>query len=53
MLQAWSAADRSRSDAARTELRRCSGSQFDGRVVDAFLTVLERDTTGSELSVAG
>ena len=29
--------------AAIDELRRCSGRQFDARVVDAFLTVLDRD----------
>jgi putative nucleotidyltransferase with HDIG domain len=39
--------------AAREELRRCSGSQFDPRVVEAFLTVLQRDAADNELSVAG
>ncbi|HEX8074595.1 MAG TPA: diguanylate cyclase [Thermoleophilaceae bacterium] len=39
--------------AARDELRRCSDQQFDGRVVDAFLTLLTRDAESRELSVAG
>jgi HD-GYP domain-containing protein (c-di-GMP phosphodiesterase class II) len=30
-------------EAARDELVRCSGTQFDSRVVDAFLGVLERE----------
>ncbi len=30
-------------EAARAELERCAGSQFDPRVVEAFLDVLERD----------
>jgi diguanylate cyclase (GGDEF)-like protein/putative nucleotidyltransferase with HDIG domain len=29
--------------AAREELRRCAGSQFDGRVVEALLSVLDRE----------
>jgi diguanylate cyclase (GGDEF)-like protein/putative nucleotidyltransferase with HDIG domain len=32
-------------DAARTELERCSGSQFDPLVVDALLNVLQREST--------
>jgi HD-GYP domain-containing protein (c-di-GMP phosphodiesterase class II) len=39
--------------AAREELRACAGSQFDERVVDAFLTLLERSDTTRELPVAG
>ena len=31
-------------EAARAELERCAGSQFDPRVVNAFLTRLERDS---------
>jgi diguanylate cyclase (GGDEF)-like protein/putative nucleotidyltransferase with HDIG domain len=30
-------------EAARAELRRCAGSQFDPRVVNAFVNLLERD----------
>jgi HD-GYP domain-containing protein (c-di-GMP phosphodiesterase class II) len=30
-------------EAARAELRRCRGSQFDPRVVDAFLRALDRE----------
>ena len=39
--------------AAREELLRCAGSQFDGRVVDAFLTVLDREDAVREVPVAG
>jgi diguanylate cyclase (GGDEF)-like protein/putative nucleotidyltransferase with HDIG domain len=39
--------------AAREELRACAGSQFDERVVDAFLTLLERSDATRELPVAG
>ncbi|HKP90341.1 MAG TPA: diguanylate cyclase [Thermoleophilaceae bacterium] len=39
--------------AAREELRACAGSQFDERVVDAFLTLLERADDSRELPVAG
>jgi diguanylate cyclase (GGDEF)-like protein/putative nucleotidyltransferase with HDIG domain len=39
--------------AAREELLRCSGSQFDTRVVDAFLGVLDRESSIDELGVAG
>ena len=39
--------------AAREELRACAGSQFDERVVDAFLTVLERSEVTRELPVSG
>ena len=38
-------------DAARDELRRCSGTQFDPRVVEVFLRVLEHD--GSALGRRG
>ena len=31
-------------DAARAELLRCAGAQFDGEVVDAFVSVLRRET---------
>ena len=40
-------------DAAREELLRCSGSQFDSRVVEAFLAVLDREESARELGVAG
>jgi diguanylate cyclase (GGDEF)-like protein/putative nucleotidyltransferase with HDIG domain len=39
--------------AAREELRRCAGTQFDPQVVEAFLTLLERDAATRELSIAG
>src|SRR3712207_8045875 len=39
--------------AAREELLRCAGSQFDGRVADAFLTVLDREDAVREVPVAG
>ncbi|MEA2388196.1 MAG: hypothetical protein QOG41_969 [Thermoleophilaceae bacterium] len=39
--------------AARDELRSCAGAQFDPRVVDAFLTLLERADVTKELPVAG
>jgi diguanylate cyclase (GGDEF)-like protein/putative nucleotidyltransferase with HDIG domain len=39
-------------ESARDELLRCSGSQFDSRVVDAFLGALERDDALDELRVA-
>jgi diguanylate cyclase (GGDEF)-like protein/putative nucleotidyltransferase with HDIG domain len=39
--------------AAREELKQCAGSQFDSRVVDAFLTLLERADESKELPVAG
>jgi HD-GYP domain-containing protein (c-di-GMP phosphodiesterase class II) len=35
--------------AAREELRQYAGTQFDGRVVDAFLAVLERSELTQEL----
>jgi len=37
---------------ARAELRRCAGSQFDRRVVEAFLTALQRESerAGAELA---
>ena len=38
--------------AAREELLRCANSQFDGRVVDAFLTVLDREIAVREAPVA-
>ena len=40
-------------DAAREELRACAGTQFDARVVEAFLTVLERSEATLEVPVAG
>jgi diguanylate cyclase (GGDEF)-like protein/putative nucleotidyltransferase with HDIG domain len=39
--------------AAREELRCCAGSQFDPRVVDAFLELLERSDASRELPLAG
>jgi diguanylate cyclase (GGDEF)-like protein len=39
--------------AAREELLRCAGTQFDGRVVDAFLTVLDREDAVREVPIAG
>ena len=41
------------SSAARDELLRCAGTQFDGRVVAAFLTVLDREDAVREVPVAG
>jgi diguanylate cyclase (GGDEF)-like protein/putative nucleotidyltransferase with HDIG domain len=38
--------------AAREELRRCAGSQFDARVVEAFLDALEREGERAEASLA-
>lgn len=38
-------------EAATAELRRCAGSQFDPRVVEAFIALLEREN--SELPAAG
>ena len=40
-------------DAARAELQRCSGSQFDAAVVKALLTVLEREADEAEAVLAG
>jgi diguanylate cyclase (GGDEF)-like protein/putative nucleotidyltransferase with HDIG domain len=37
---------------ARAELRRCAGSQFDRRVVDAFLTTLQRESKRAEVELA-
>lgn len=37
---------------ARTELQRCAGSQFDPRVVAAFLQVLEEQEQQRNLQVA-
>ena len=37
--------------AARDELRQCAGTQFDARVVDAFLAVLDRSEHAQELPV--
>jgi HD-GYP domain-containing protein (c-di-GMP phosphodiesterase class II) len=39
------------AEAAREELRQCAGTQFDGRVVEAFLTLLERSEVTRELPV--
>ena len=41
------------AEAAREELRGCAGSQFDPRVVDAFLELLGRSDTSRELPLAG
>jgi len=38
--------------AARVELKRCAGTQFDPRVVQAFLSVLERDAQHAEAALA-
>jgi diguanylate cyclase (GGDEF)-like protein/putative nucleotidyltransferase with HDIG domain len=40
-------------ETARDELVTCSGTQFDSRVVEAFLTVLERETSTAELGAVG
>jgi diguanylate cyclase (GGDEF)-like protein/putative nucleotidyltransferase with HDIG domain len=37
---------------AQAELRRCAGSQFDRRVVDAFLATLERESERAQASLA-
>jgi diguanylate cyclase (GGDEF)-like protein/putative nucleotidyltransferase with HDIG domain len=39
-------------DAARAELERCAGTQFDPRVVKAFLAVLQRDAEHAEAALA-
>jgi diguanylate cyclase (GGDEF)-like protein/putative nucleotidyltransferase with HDIG domain len=39
-------------DAARAELERCAGSQFDARVVAAFLAVLARESDRAEALLA-
>ena len=39
-------------DAARAELERCAGAQFDPRVVKAFLAVLQRDGEHAEAALA-
>jgi diguanylate cyclase (GGDEF)-like protein/putative nucleotidyltransferase with HDIG domain len=36
---------------AQAELRRCSGSQFDGRVVEAFLATLKRESERAQASL--
>jgi diguanylate cyclase (GGDEF)-like protein/putative nucleotidyltransferase with HDIG domain len=38
---------------AQAELRRCAGSQFDGRVVDAFLATLKRESERAQTSLVG
>lgn len=38
--------------AARAELERCAGAQFDPRVIQAFLTVLERDAERGQAALA-
>jgi hypothetical protein len=38
--------------AARTELLRCAGEQFDARVVAAFLSVLAAEDAGSSVTGA-
>ena len=40
------------AEQARAELVRCAGTQFDKRVVDAFLTVLDREAAVREAPVA-
>ena len=40
-------------DVAREELQRCAGTQFDARVVDAFVGLLAREDSVRELRVAG
>ncbi len=40
-------------EAAREELRQCAGSQFDSRVVEAFVALLERSDVTRELPVGG
>jgi diguanylate cyclase (GGDEF)-like protein/putative nucleotidyltransferase with HDIG domain len=37
---------------ARAELRRCAGSQFDARVVEAFLTTLQRESERADVALA-
>jgi len=39
-------------ESAREELLRCANSQFDGRVVDAFLSVLDREDAVREVPIA-
>jgi diguanylate cyclase (GGDEF)-like protein/putative nucleotidyltransferase with HDIG domain len=39
-------------NAARAELERCAGTQFDPRVVRAFCALLERETDRAELALA-
>src|SRR3712207_2615032 len=39
-------------EAARAELVRCSGTQFDSRVVEAFCALLDRDDAVHDLGVA-
>jgi diguanylate cyclase (GGDEF)-like protein/putative nucleotidyltransferase with HDIG domain len=39
-------------DAARAELERCAGAQFDPRVVKAFVAVLQRDAEHAEAALA-
>jgi diguanylate cyclase (GGDEF)-like protein/putative nucleotidyltransferase with HDIG domain len=41
-----------RAESAREELLRCAGTQFDGRVVAAFLTVLDREDAVREVPAA-
>ena len=40
------------SSRARAELRRCAGTQFDARVVDAFLAALDRESARAEAELA-
>jgi HD-GYP domain-containing protein (c-di-GMP phosphodiesterase class II) len=37
---------------ARAELHRCAGSQFDRRVVEAFLATLQRESQRAEAELA-
>ena len=38
--------------AARAELERCAGSQFDADVVAALVSVLERETEHADMALA-
>ena len=40
------------SSRARAELRRCAGTQFDARVVNAFLAALDRESARAETELA-
>jgi diguanylate cyclase (GGDEF)-like protein/putative nucleotidyltransferase with HDIG domain len=37
--------------AARAELKRCAGTQFDPQIIDAFLTALERERDRAEMTL--
>jgi HD-GYP domain-containing protein (c-di-GMP phosphodiesterase class II) len=38
--------------AARLELERCAGSQFDPRVVEALISLLERESERADVALA-